>query len=266
MSDKPMMVMTSEEIATLQARVEDKTCDYGDLVQKYDRFLWSICRKYSKFLKSDNAVELSDVYQAAVIGMMAAQKTFDPYGGCNFAGWMLTKVQQEIRSMLGLQRLHITSVYSLDEPIVSSDGDDNSIRLDFQKDESIKPMDEFAEDVERREVVQDELDKLRPEQSQVIKAQYYDGLSREEIARDLGVDVTTCTHIRQAAMIKLRRSEKLKTLWMINHKTRFVGADTFNRTHTSAVELSAIDHERYERMVAGIQDDDNDCDDDLGDK
>lgn len=104
----------------------------------------------------------------------------------------------------------------------------------------------FTEDLHR--ALEMALDALPPRKREIIKGKYFDGLTREEIAREQGCTSNTVRDQEREALQQMRRQAKktglnqfveLHTLYF-----RHYGVEYMKRTYTSPVEAIYMERER----------------------
>ena len=82
---------------------------------------------------------------------------------------------------------------------------------------SIPDTTDIVSDVELQEEIVDLLSEvLTDRQKQVVQMYFWDGLTQEKIARELGVDRVTVTQSMQNSLEKLRKCEKIGNIGVFN--------------------------------------------------
>jgi RNA polymerase sigma factor FliA len=109
--------------------------------------------------------------------------------------------ERELADLLG--RVHRAVVLTLDQPVVTDDGDDASM-LDVLRDRTAAEPDELLEARELRAYVMDAVELLPARQRFVVEAYFLQGLTSEEIAEVLGVTESRVSQIRTEALQMLR--------------------------------------------------------------
>lgn len=108
---------------------------------------------------------------------------------------------QEVSELL--VRLGRTSVFSLDDIIGSSDGDDHINYVDLIVDQNANPSGE-VEGRELRSLLARGVDRLPERERLVVALYYYEGLTFKEIGKVLGVSESRVYQLHTQAMTRLR--------------------------------------------------------------
>ena len=96
-----------------------------------------------------------------------------------------------------------TTVYSLDDILGSSEGDDTMSYIDLIEDENSNPSGE-VEGKEIRRILSAGVDKLPDRERLVVALYYFEGLTFKEIGRVLGVSESRVYQLHTQAMNRLR--------------------------------------------------------------
>lgn len=113
----------------------------------------------------------------------------------------LQSSDQEVDELM--VRMGRTNVYSLDDILTTSDGDDHIHFVDIIVDEDANPARE-TEGKEIRRILQHGVDKLPERERLVISLYYFEGLTFKEIGRVLGVSESRVYQLHTQAMNRLR--------------------------------------------------------------
>lgn len=108
---------------------------------------------------------------------------------------------QEVNELL--VRMGRTNVYSLDDILTSSDGDDHVHFVELIVDESSNPGSE-VEGREIRRILAAGVDRLPERERLVVALYYFEGLTFKEIGRVLGVSESRVYQLHTQAMNRLR--------------------------------------------------------------
>lgn len=219
------------------------------------------CR-YRWAAEQRNDIDIEDLQQAAFLGIMRANKVFDPEKASfgTYAGFYARK---EIRSLLGIKHGKIPPILqSLDEPL-NDDTDDT--RLDLLADETIPDPDEALIDADRRQTVRDAVNRLQEDQRAVVSLHFFEGKTYHQAADAMNIPRDRVAHIVANARRNLRRDRYLRALAEVNKKTNYmhhVGVTHFHSTMTSAVEDIVIWRERMINKLLKAIEEDKDIDKD----
>ena len=210
--------------------------------------------KYSWILERRNDIDMDDLRQAAMLGILEAQKAFkEEKGGLVvLAGYY---ARNEIRALIGIRCGNLDPlVTSLDEPI---DEESEETRLDLIADESIPEADAGLLEAERRQTVRDAVDRLKADQKAVVRMRFFQGMTYKETAAEIGVTPERAASIWHNARRNLSRDRYLKAVAEVNHRTSYmlgVGVKRFNSTFNSAVEEIVMHREALLYRLLSAQD------------
>lgn len=209
--------------------------------------------KYRWALQLRNDIDYEDLVQAALMGEYIAKQTYNPDRGPfpNFSAYFIKK---EIRTLLGIRNGGEIPkrLLSLDEPLNAESG---TTWADVLEDDTRPDNDEVVYLNERREGVRAAINRL-PEQRRNVMWQFYiQGKGSAEIGNTLGLPSSRILHILADGRRCMYRDRLLRQLAGI--KTPYyvhIGMNTFNTTHTSAVEYAFFrKEEQAERIVAQLR-------------
>ena len=245
--------MTNEELAVQIQR--GRTDLYGQLWDQVRRFIVKQARR--RYVQTDGlgGVDVDDLTQSGFFAVVEAVRRFEPGRGCflDILELCLRSVFSEAGGYKTTRRDPMLRYKSLDEPIDGDDPDGTTF-LDTIKD----PCANY-EDAEQkifigqlRRVLDQSISELPIRQNEILYRHYVRGETLKEIGEDFGVTIERVRQMETGALRELnRRSRKNGLQQFVDRNTNFyrhVGLGVFNTTHTSAVELLAMQRERLERM------------------
>jgi RNA polymerase primary sigma factor len=204
---------------TISAYIE--TCGH---VVRFPRWMNSRIIKYEKARKKfyqENEREPSDQELADILNLTLKQ---------------LKKVKTNALVM---------DINSLDK-VISAEDDDLSLvdAIPDPIDHYEEITDQMDEDI-KRQAVWSEVDRLKENESEVIKEYYLKGRTLDDIGQIRGCSQENVRQIKNKALSKLRRSDKLKRYaddYLSARAYTGTGINSFKRTGTSATERTAIEH------------------------
>ena len=201
--------------------------------------------RYGWALNTRSDIDMEDLQQTAMIGIIEAKKTYNANAGswANYSGYF---VRNEIRNLLGIRGGKIpTPTISLDEPI---DEEGELTRLDMLADETAPDAEEVLCREDMRVIVSEAVDRLQEDQRDAIRDYYLKGKTYKGTAEALGVTVERIRQLLTTAKRNLRRDRKLRAIADIDRRTNFyygVGVTAFNSSGISPVEQLVIWRESY---------------------
>lgn len=201
------------------------------------RYLWAIRERAD--------VGFDDLVQAALLGICAALKTYDPAG--NWAQYSSYFIRQEIRALLGIKHGRIPpALLSLDAPAGGEGGEDGEgdTFIDLLPDETAPCPQEVTEYNDLQRQVRAAVERLKNDRErEVVRRCMLDGETQTAVAEDFGVSAQLIGMVWHKARNHLRADRSLRTLAEIEDRTPYythVGVRTFDATNTSAVEKAVL--------------------------
>ncbi len=201
-----------------------------------------IANRYRGILQRSAAIDMDDLIQVGIMGLLAAQQNYKPEAGKSFLGFSRFYIMNAMRRELGFNsttgELPLVPA-SLDKPI--RDGEDMTLADTVADDDSETPT-EAAERQERADELHRAVDDLKSQQQRdIIQAVYFREEDRREAAEKLGISYATLSAAEHRALSKLRRDEALKRLCAPTFSSSL---GRFRRTFSSAVEAAVLWKER----------------------
>lgn len=240
---------TNEELAVMiQNGERDKLPELWDQVERFVRFK---AVRRSRSLDGFGGVTWEDLYQSGYLALVAAVITYDPKQGKSFIGLLDLTLKTAFADAGGYRSqkqsrdpLHRSG--SLDAPLSGDEGDGTLADITPALDDPIADAEERIYNEQLHKALADALQQLPPDEEAVIKAQYYQGRSLREIGPQAAATASRALdHLRHPTISReLRQFIELRTPYY-----QHVGVNTFNGSHTSAVELAVLLRERIERTA-----------------
>lgn len=174
------VMLDTPELLTRVARDRDRTA----FAAVYDRLS---PRVYGFLLKLlGNRTDADDVLQETFLQVWNQAERFDPTRA-NVNGWMLMIARSRAADRLRKRSASKRAAESVSEPAVSSD-----------PGEKLEAADTAGQ-------VLAALSRIPPEQGDLIRLAFYDGLTHEQIARKLGLPLGTVKTRIRLGMMRLRQ-------------------------------------------------------------
>ena len=208
--------------------------------------LHKFARRYSQI---DTAVDTDDLIQAGYMGLVEAERTFDPNQGKGWVGWAAWYVKGAMAAAVGIrgakERPHLHAV-SRDAPLGDDEGAGSL--LDMREDESIPDASSGLVEADRAATVRAAVERLEADRREVIRRRDLQGMSYTVVGEGMGLTVGEVKNLRVRALNDLRNDKAIRLMRLEDATPyyRRVGVSTFNTTWTSATEAAAL--WRIERM------------------
>jgi len=183
----------SDEQLLLGYRTNGDRRAFGELVQRYERELFSYLRNY---LGDEQTAE--DVFQQTFLQIHLKCDRFD--ASRTVRPWLYTVATHQAIDMQRRNRRH--RMASLDRRLSAADDDQASGLLDVLEGDGDDPSDR-AEQLERHEAVREAVSELPEPVRQVVLLVYFQGLKYREAADVLDIPVGTVKSRLYAAVQKL---------------------------------------------------------------
>ncbi len=179
--------MSNEDLAiVIQSGDESKILELWDQVK---RFVYREVNRYI-LLAGLNAQLKEDLRQAGFLAVYAAAYTFKQDCEASFLTWLKFYLKTEFRRALGASNdrqrndpLHKAS--SLDIPV--SEDEEETLYETIPGPDVWTGVNESMWRREAHNAIQEVLDRLPADQASVITKRYYQGMSKKEIAAEMGI-------------------------------------------------------------------------------
>lgn len=248
--------MSNEELARrIQA---GETELLSQLWEQVRRFIYREARRRYLFTEGLGGVEVEDLVQSGYIALVEAVGYFQPDGEYKFLTYLGKTLKAAFAEAGGYRtrkRDPLNAADSLDVPI----GEDNDTT---KGDMLADPVDQFA-DAEHKiwleqlqEAMGKAMDALPAEWRDVLHRYYWQGQTLEEIGKATGVNKNNVWLRHGKGLRQLRRTmHRFGLDQFVEERTPYyarVGVDSFNATHTSAVEYAVIRRETLEQIYGRL--------------
>lgn len=240
--------MTNEElVARIQGGETELMLQLWDQVKP---FIYWMARQRIILTSGLGGVEIADLVQAGYLALVDAVERFNPDGG-SFISLLSLTLRTAFSDASGTRTRRqaldpINHAVSLDEP-VNDDGDVYLVDTIQDDRNDYEDADQWIW-LDQLHVALDAAMKALPaDQDATIRRRYYDGETLREIAADDGVSIERVRQ-RERQGLKTMKAQKHRTglaQFIEEHRRELdsltpwymnVGVNTFNRTHSSAVE------------------------------
>ncbi len=184
--------LTDEQLL-LRYRVRGDRDLFARLVHRYERELYSYLRRYL-----GDGVMAEDAFQATFLQVHLKCDQFEE--GRRFRPWLYTIATNQAIDARRRNKRH--RMVSLDRTSRGDNGEDVGKLVDLLVSGDADPL-EMVDQMERREQLQQLLDKLPEPMQAVIQLVYYQGMKYREAAEVLDIPVGTVKSRLHAAILKL---------------------------------------------------------------
>lgn len=200
-------------------------------------------RRYAWALEGRPWLDMDDLASAAMLGILAAQATYEPDRG-SWATYSAYFIRKEVRALLGIRDGSMPPcTLSLDDPITNEDGESAGTHLDQLPDNTLPDADAgpILDDLKRD--VRAAVDDLPERQRTVVQRWQLEGGTQAQAAAVLGITPQRAQQLWIRARRTLARDKRLRQYADIEERTPYfvkVGPERFASTHTSAVEHAVL--------------------------
>lgn len=157
-------------------------------------------------------VTLEDLEQESYFAIQAAVDLYDPQAGAKFATFLRYPVMTAFFNAIGMRTVKgrkdpLSSAISLDEPLSTEDGEgsergelipDPAAAVDFKR------VEEQIYTQQLRAALEDCLDRIPPNNAQIIRGRYFEGQTARAIGERLGVSAAYVGDLQKAGLRQLR--------------------------------------------------------------
>lgn len=219
--------------------------DPNKLVIAYKKWVWYIIRKYYRIIVQGRGyIDEEDLFQAGIMGLLAAQERYDPEAG-SFLHYSQYYIRNYIRMELGIRNGEPLqpAPLSLDAPASNNPDMDNITLGDTIPDEDSETPEEYAARTYESQELHKAVDRLKNEKKrEIIERVYFREQSRQQAAIEMGIDSKVLSETERVTIRLLRKDHRLRNAIAPDHH---VGVSRFNTTMTSEVEEKILWMERH---------------------
>lgn len=246
------MATNEELVAMIQNGERDKLPELWNQVERFVR--WQAYQAYRRILlKGDiGGATQEDLYQSGYLALVSAVDYFDPERGLPFIGLLALTLKSAFAEAGGYRSRKqkkdpLRHSRSLDAPLSDDESDGDSLmNLVPASDDPIAEAEERIYAEQLHTALETALRQLPEDEESVIRARYYQGRTLREIGPQAhNVEARAMDHLRRSTISReLRQFIELRTPYY-----KHVGINTFNGSHTSAVELAVLLREQLENQA-----------------
>lgn len=237
--------MSNEELVTAIQKGQNEL--YPELWEQVRRFVVQQANRRYQATEGYGGVEVEDLIQSGFLALVEAVGYFNPDGGCSFLPVLANCLKTAFALAGGYRtskRDPLNECKSLDEPLDDPEG---GTLLDLQAD----PRDDYEDANQRiwledlRRSLDSAISKLPQDEEEVIISRFFRGQTYKQIGAETGVTPADVRKNELQGLQQLRRPSAGITRFLENNTDYYtqVSVATFQRTHTSAVELLTIKRE-----------------------
>lgn len=235
--------MTNEKLVE-QIQNGDKSL-IPQLWEQVEKFVSQQAGICARNLEGYGGVTEEDLYQTGFLALIDAIDSFDSQAGKSFIGWLALHLKTAFAEAGGYRSkrqakdpLHTAeSIYAPlgnnVEGLMLAD-----VIQDSQATQEMDAVEDRIWSEQLHETLTAALGHLSKAERDVVEAKYYTGRTYREMGPD-------AQRLKDKAFFKLRRMQSLRRF--VELRTPYyhhVGVDSFNSTHTSAVEWIVMERER----------------------
>jgi len=220
-----------------------KEMDPEQLVTQYKRFLWKIVNRFKKVVANYGWIDESDLYQVASVALLKAQESYKPESEATFTTYAYRIITWRIYQALRIESTMAGTSY---EPILLSLNESINKEGSITRGDTIpsetEPLEDMAERADTAARVRAAVSTLPKNQEEIINRLYLNDPTetRQKIAKDKGVSVSTIGQQKEKAFQKLRYKLRDFQSEMPHHIT----LTRFNTYWTSEPEQYVLNREK----------------------
>ena len=246
--------MSNEELAE-RIRDGDKAA-IPELWDGVKAFIHQQAFRYYRSCPGRGGTELEDLVQSAFFAMITAAERYRTEMECGFLTCLDFYLRHEFRKCFGIRSEKRDPLNekprSLDAPIAEDKGDGTLADTIPDPGDPIGDAERRIWLEQLRRALDAALDQLPQDQKQTLTARYYQGLTLAETAAATDTDLSEVRKHERRGLDQLRRDKHKNGLeQFIDSQTNFynyVSVNTFNTTHSSAVEKAVIYRENIRQQ------------------
>lgn len=205
--------------------------------------------------------EFDDLMQEGFLALHEAACTYDSSQEALFSTWLVHMVKWHFSRWHGRQPDLQKELSVLDSPLSEEDGEKTMADLTAGDASTDQEAEENIVSAEVRETVKRCLDRLKPEEAEVVRARFFYQAPLDTICSRMGLTKGQVETLRRNALVSLKRRHRrelracLDELDEIRYSSglRGTGYLKFNTTWTSSTERAAMDVLRQAEKQAGAE-------------
>ena len=222
----------------------------GEDAQECLRILWAknqgaVRKACPPYLK---VYEFDDLMQEGFLALHEATCTYDSSQEALFSTWLVHMVKWHFSRWHGRQPDRQKELSVLDSPLSEEDGEKTVADLTAGDASTDQEAEENIVSEEVRETVKRCLDRLKPEEAEVVRARFFYQASLDTICSRMGLTKGQVETLRRNALVSLKRRHRrelracLDELDEVRYSSglRGTGYLKFNTTWTSSTERAAM--------------------------
>lgn len=234
--------LNNEELCRRIQAGEDAREALGILWERNQGAVRKACAPYLK------VYEFEDLMQEGFLALHKAAYTYDSSQETVFASWLISMVKWHFSRWHKGQPDRQKELSVLDSPLLEEDGEATMADLAASDASTDQEAEENIISEEVRETVKRCLDRLKPEEAEVVRARFFYQASLDTICSRMGLTKGQVETLRRNALLSLKRRHRrelracLDELDEVRYSSglRGTGYLKFNTTWTSSTERAAM--------------------------
>lgn len=225
------------------------------LWKQTERFIGMQAGRYMERLDGCRGIEEDDLKQAGFLALVDAAEQYNPEGGASFVNYLSFYLHRYFVEAAGLRTARsaadpINSRISLDQPIEDEDG---ATLGDLQQDPQnvIEEAEERIQNDQLRDALEKALNKLNPEDAEIVRQRFFENKTLKDIATANGVSISRIREREARGLRGLRKTSTKKALEaFIEVRTPYYMAC---RRGESPIEKIVLRREQLRNMFAHMK-------------
>jgi RNA polymerase sigma factor (sigma-70 family) len=238
------------------SRIQSGESDaYHDICEANGGLVAHVAQRYAPLADRRGDIDLDDLMQSGLIGLIRAAHAYDPERGAKFSTFAVFYIRNEMRRALGIQtgkRDPCANAAPLHTPANADDPGGATLGDTIAADEGPDRL----EAEELREAVRAAVARMKGGVDRdTIEARYWQGMTVEQIADGSGI-TAGAVHERLRKGYGTLRKDRALRMWAVDYGAmnlhRRKGARAFNVTFTSVVEDAVFKAEELAEAKAAL--------------
>lgn len=229
--------MSSNEEFVLKIQQGENVKDA--LFENIYKLLYFFCRSYKAHAEM-LGYEIEDLISVSWLGVEKAIESYQPEKGAKFTVYLKYHIKTALsRFFYPKGKKEDITILSLDAPLKNQDSEKITLADTLSDEAAAEEFDE-AENCDYYDLLISEINRLAPEEIEIIKRHYFESETLTHIAKEKNVSTENIAAKKREALWTLRRSRKLKECYYSDYAYRHISLNEFKHSRTSSTEYAVL--------------------------